>query len=119
VNPPVNPEPVPPPFNIVEAVKGQPAPANENWNHVREKKTLISKYPLDSFTNKSQLAVIMAEDSVMRTIILTLEDAQLFYAIMSRALANWNAANATNPVQAGLADVFAEVVSGHQEEAFF
>jgi hypothetical protein len=61
----------------------------------------------------------MSDAASMRDIILTWEDAQLFHAIMSRALANWNAANATNPVQAGLADVFKEVVNGQQEEISF
>jgi hypothetical protein len=110
---------VPPPFNIVEAVKGQPAPANENWNHVRETLEAFSTYQFANLSTRNQLAVLLSDAGSMRTIILTWEDAQLFHAIMSRALANWNAANATNPVQAGLADVFKEVVSGHQEEAFF
>jgi hypothetical protein len=119
VNPPVNPEPVPPPFNIVEAVKGQPAPANENWNHVIGALETLKTCQFGQLNMRIQLAVLLADDEVMRTTILTWEDAQLFPAIMSRALANWNAANATNPVQGSLAEVYKEVVSGQQEEVAF
>jgi hypothetical protein len=119
VNPPFSPEPVPPPFNIVEAVKGQPAPANENWNHVREKLEAFKDYKFDHLNTRSQLAALLSDAGSMRAIILNVEDALLFHAIMSRALANWNAANAANPVQGSLAEVYHEVVSGHQEEVFF
>ena len=107
------------PFNIVEAVKGQPAPANANWNHVREALKAFGTYKVDQLVVRNQLAVLLSDAGSMRTIILTWDDAQLFHAIMSRALANWNAANAVNPVQGSLAEVYREVVSGHQEEVAF
>ena len=108
-----------PPFNVVEAIKAQPEPANQHWDMVREKNKHYGPYPYSSFTMRSQLAVIMSEDSVLRAIIVNWEDAQLFRAIMSRAFDNWNAVNAANPVQGSLAEVYGEVVSGHQEEAAF
>ena len=118
MTPPVNPEPVPPPFSIVEAVKGQPAPDNENWNHVHEMLDAFETYKFGQLNIRNQLAVLLSDAGSMRTIILTWDDAQLFHAIMSRALAKWNEVNAADPVQATLADVFNEVVSRHQDIPF-
>lgn len=115
---PVNP-PVEPPFNLVQAIKAQPNPTNGNWNQVRDKKKQYAGVFFESLSNRSQLAVLMAEDGTLRGIIVNWDDAQQFHAIMSHALQNWNAANAANPVQDSLAEVYKEVVHGHQEEPLF
>lgn len=115
---PVNP-PVEPPFNLMQAIKAQPNPTNIDWDYVRERKEYYGKVLLENFSNKPQLAALMAESRDLRFIILTNEDASLFHAIMDRAIQNWNAANAANPVQGSLAEVYKEVVSGHQEEVAF
>ena len=115
---PVNP-PVEPPFNLVQAIKAQPNPTNGNWDYVREKKKQFESYSFISFSTRNQLAMMMSDEGAIRSILVNLEDAQQFHTIMSRALQNWNAANAANPVQGSLAEVYKEVVSGHQEEVAF
>ena len=115
---PVNP-PVEPPFNLVQAIKAQPNPTDYNWDYVREKKKQLESYRFISFCLRNQLAMMMSDEGVIRSILVNLEDAQQFHAIMSRALQNWNAANEANPVQGSLAEVYKEVVSGHQEEVAF
>ena len=115
---PVNP-PAEPPFNLVQAIKAQPNPTDGNWDYVREKKKQLESYRFISFCLQNQLAMMMSDEGAIRNILVNLEDAQLFHAIMSRALQNWNAANEANPVQGSLAEVYKEVVDGHQEEPLF
>ena len=118
VSDPVNP-PVEPPFNLVQAIKAQPTPTNDNWDYVREKKKQLESYSFISFSTRIQLAMMMSDEGAIRNILVNLEDAQQFHAIVSRALQNWTVANAANPVQGSLAEVYKEVVSGHQEEPLF
>ena len=115
---PFNP-PVEPPFNLVQAIKAQPNPTNGNWDYVRERKKQFNSHNFASFSTRNQLAMMMSDDEPIRSTLVTLEDAHLFYEIMSRALQNWNAANAANPIQGSLAEVYKEVVNGHQEEPLF
>lgn len=115
---PVNP-PVEPPFNLVQAIKAQPNPTNGNWDYVREKQKHFELYSFISFTLRNQLALMMSDDEPILNILVNPEDARQFHAIMSHALQNWNAANEANPVQGSLAEVYKEVVSGHQEEPLF
>ena len=115
---PVNP-PVEPPFNLVQAIKAQPNPTNENWDYVREKQKHLESCAFISFSTRNKLALMMSDEGAIRNILVNQEDAQQFHAIMSRALQNWNAANEANPVQGSLAEVYKEVVGGHQEEVAF
>ena len=115
---PVNP-PAEPPFNLVQAIKAQPNPTDENWNRVRDKKKRYANVFFENLSNKSQLAALMTEDGVLQRIIVSNGYSIEFNNIMSHALQNWNAANAANPIQGSLAEVYKEVADGHQEEPLF
>lgn len=115
---PVNP-PIEPPFNLMQAIKAQPTPTNDNWDYVRERKKQFNSHNFDFFSTRNQLALMMSDEVAIRNILVNQEDARQFNLIMAQALQNWSAANAANPIQGSLAEVYKEVVDGHQEEPLF